>query len=70
MQEVFRKASVNKASRLHEHGISLHKTARILGVTLWELNRYVGQTGIADVNLAYTLDLGKRIKQAEGIFVK
>ena len=68
IDEVFRKASINKATRLYEHGLSLEKTANILGVTVWELNQYVGQTGVADVNLAYTLDLNKRIKQAEDIF--
>jgi len=68
IQEVFRKAQINKASRIYEHGISLEKTAKILGVTLWELNSYVGNTGIADVNLAYTLDLKQRLKNAEDIF--
>ncbi len=70
IDEVFRKAEINKASRLHEHGLSLEKTAKILGITLWELNQYVGQTGIADVNLAYTKDLNLRIKSAEKMFAK
>jgi len=68
IEEVFRKASINKASRLYEHGLSLGKTAKILGLTIWELNQYVGQTGIADLNLAYTKDLSDRIKLAEEIF--
>ncbi len=68
IEEVFRKAQINKASRIYEHGISLEATAKILGISLWELNQYVGQTGIADVNLTYTLDLKKRIKNAEDIF--
>ena len=70
VDDVFRKASINKASRLHEHGISAEKTAKILGITVWELNQYIGQTGIADVNLAYTLELNQRIQQAEEIFEK
>jgi len=68
LEEVFRKAQINKASRLYEHGVSLEKTAKILGVTLWELNNYVGKTGIADVNLAYTMDIEDRIKIAQEIF--
>ena len=68
IEDVFRKASINKASRLYEHGLSLEKTAKILGITLWELNEYVGQKGIGDINLAYTLDLNQRIKLAEDIF--
>jgi len=70
IDEVFRKAEINKASRLHEHGLSAAKTAKILGITLWELNKYVGQTGIADVNLAYTRDLDIRIKAAQEMFIK
>lgn len=70
IEEVFRKASINKASRLYEHGLSLEITAKILGVTIWELNQYVGQTGIADVNLAYTKELNERIRIAEEMFKK
>lgn len=68
IKEIFRKASINKASRIYEHGLSLERTAKILGISLWELNKYVGNTGIADVNLAYTLDIKKRIKNTEEIF--
>ena len=38
-----RKASINKASRIYEHGISLGKTAQLLGITQWELTEYTGQ---------------------------
>ena len=68
IEQVFKKAQINKASRIYEHGISLEKTAKILGVSLWELNSYVGQTGIAEVNLTYTLDIKQRLKNAEEIF--
>ena len=68
IEEIFRKAKINKASRIYEHGISLETTAKILGISLWELNQYVGQTGIADVDLAYTLDIKQRLKNAEDIF--
>jgi len=65
IQQVFRKASINKASRLYEHGISMEQTAKVLGITIWELAEYSGQTGISDVNLGITLDVKKRIKNAE-----
>ena len=68
IEEIFRKAKINKASRIYEHGISMGATATILGITQWELNQYVGQTGIADVDLAYTLDIKQRLKNAEDIF--
>lgn len=68
IQEVFRKASVNKASRIYEHGISLEKTAKLLGITMWELSNYAGQTGIADVKFSRTLGVKERIKLAEEMF--
>ena len=68
IEAVFRKAEINKASRIYEHGISREVAAKILGISIWELNEYVGRTGIADVDLAYTLDIRQRIKNAEGIF--
>ena len=68
IEEVFRKAQINKASRIYEHGISMEKTAKILGISLWELSEYTGKTGIADVNLALTLPIKERIKIAEEVF--
>ena len=42
ISEVFRKASINKASKIYEHGISMEKTANLLGITLYELAQYAG----------------------------
>lgn len=68
IQDVFRKASINKASKIYEHGISMETTARLLGITIWELAEYSGQTEVSDVNLNITLPEKKRIKLAEDIF--
>ena len=68
IQDVFRKASINKASRIYEHGISMETTSRLLGISIWELAEYAGQTGIGDVNLSVTMPEKKRIKLAEDIF--
>ena len=68
IQDVFRKARINKASRIYEHGISMEKTAKILGVSLWELAEYSGKTGVANINLAVTMPIRKRVKLAEEIF--
>jgi len=45
IQDVFRKASINKASRLYEHGLSMERTASLLGVSLYELAGYAGERG-------------------------
>ncbi|MBU1136387.1 MAG: hypothetical protein ABIG37_02550 [Nanoarchaeota archaeon] len=68
IKEVFEKASINKASRIYEHGISMEKTSKLLGISMWELAKYAGQTGISDVNLSVTMPIEKRIKIAMDIF--
>ena len=68
IQEVFRKASINKASRIHEHGISMETTASLLGITMFEIASYTGQTGISDVPISRTLDIKSRLKTAMEMF--
>lgn len=67
---VFRRAQINKASRIYEHGISMGKTAKILGISIWELAEYAGKTSIGDINLGVTMPIKQRIKQAEEMFGK
>ncbi len=68
IQDVFRRASINKASRLYEHGISMAETAALLDVTTWELAEYVGTTGIGDVDLSITMPIKERINFAKKLF--
>lgn len=68
IQDVFIKAKINKASKIYEHGISMEKTAKLLGITMWDLAGYSGQTGISDVNYGKTMDAKSRIKIAMEIF--
>ena len=68
IEEVFQKAEINKASRIYEHGISMEKTAKLLGISMWDLLGYVGKTGIGDVNLSVTMPTKKRIAIAEEAF--
>ena len=70
MKDVFNRAKINKASKIYEHGISMEKTAKILGITLWELAEYSGRTGVGNVNLGVTMQLNDRIKLAEEIFLQ
>lgn len=68
IQDVFWKARINKASKIYEHGISMEQTAKLLGITLYELASYAGQARIEDVPLEDTLDVRKRIKTAMEMF--
>ena len=66
--DVMNKAKISKASRMHEHGISVGKTAELLGVSEWELMDYIGDTGIADIPLNITMSAKTRLKIARRIF--
>ena len=66
--DVFRKAKINKASKLYDQGISMEKTAKILGVSMWELQEYTGQKKTNDFHLTLTLPIKKRIALTEEIF--
>ena len=68
VEDVFKKAEITKGSRIYEHGISAGKTANKLGITLYDLQNYTGQTGISEVNLNQTTSVKNRIKLLEAIF--
>ncbi len=70
IQDVFKKAEINKASRVYEHGISMQQTAKLLGISIWDLAEYTGQTGIGDVDLSITMPIKQRVKNAEEMFEK
>lgn len=68
VQDVLRKAEINKASRIYEHGISLGQTAKLLGLSQWELSEYTGQMKSADIEYNRTLDVKKRAEMALEFF--
>ena len=69
IQDVFRKASINKASKLYEHGLSMEKTAKLLGITMFELAGYVGQKEeISEAPIVKGVDIPSRIKLAMEMF--
>ncbi len=67
IKDVFRKAKINKASKIYEHGVSMEKTSKLLGISLWELADYTGYKGSADISLNITLNVIKRIKIAKEV---
>ncbi len=68
INEVLRKASINKASRIHEHGISLGQTASLLGITQWELSEYIGRKELTDKKYSQTINTKVRAKMALEFF--
>lgn len=68
IEDVFRKARVNKASRIYAHGISQERTAELLGVSIWEIQDYAGTTEISEAPESKTITVKQRIKYLEDIF--
>ncbi len=68
VKDIFRKAEINKAFKLYEHGLSTEKTAEMLGVSLWDLASYIGQSHIGDAKISITMPARERVKIAEEIF--
>ncbi|MFH0808168.1 MAG: hypothetical protein V1888_00960 [archaeon] len=68
VKDVFRKAEINKAFKLYEHGLSTEKTAEMLGVSLWDLASYIGQSHIGDSKIAICMPEKDRLKIAEEFF--
>lgn len=68
VQDVFRKAQINKASKIYEHGISMEKTADLLGITMYELALYAGQTDVSNTSENKTIEARSRIKMAVEFF--
>lgn len=68
VQELLKKASINKATKVYEHGISLSRTAHLLGLNQWELAEYIGQRDTHNSPYTATIDEKKRAAQARAFF--
>ena len=68
VKDVFRKAEINKAFKLYEHGLSVQQTANLLGVSLWDLSSYIGQSKISEARVAISLPEKERVKYVEDFF--
>jgi hypothetical protein len=68
IKDIFRKAEINKAFKLYEHGLTAQSTADLLGVSLWDLSTYIGQSSISEANVSQSLPVKERLKYAEDIF--
>lgn len=62
IKDVFYKAGINKAFKLYEHGLSAEKTASLLGVSLWDLAGYIGQSTVSESHYNETVSVKDRIK--------
>ncbi len=67
IEEVMDKAKIKKASKLHEHGLSIGRTAEILGISQWDLLNYIGKTEVAPVREMKRIN--ERLNYARELFV-
>jgi hypothetical protein len=67
IQQVLKKAAINKAGKLHEHGISIEQTSRLLGISQWEVAEYTGQKQ-NDIVQTQTISVKQRAKMAMEFF--
>jgi len=65
IKDIFRKAEINKAFKLYEHGLSSAQTAELLGVSLWDLASYIGQSKVHEMNIPDSMPEVDRIKMVE-----
>jgi len=68
IQDVFTKASINKGAKIYEHGISIEQTAKLLGLSQWELTEYIGSKETSDSKYARTMNVKSRAKMAMEFF--
>ncbi len=68
IEEVIKNACINKAGKIYEHGISLSKTASLLGISQWDLAEYIGQKTRKDDPHLSSQDIKKRAEMAMEFF--
>lgn len=69
ISDVFYKAGINKAFKFYEHGLSSQRTADLLGVSLWDLSSYIGQSNIAESKISESVPIKARIQLVEEFFI-
>lgn len=67
VRNVINDAQIKKGSRIYEHGISLAQTASMLGISEWELMKYIGQTTIEEHD-GEGVGTKKRLAFTRGLF--
>ena len=66
VQEVINEARVKKGCKLCEHGLSTAKASQIIGISQWELMKYLGNTNLNEHSAG--IDVKARVKFARGLF--
>lgn len=65
--EVIENSKIKKGEKLIEHGLSIGRTAEMLGISRWDLMSYLGVTDYAEKE-PETITVKDRLKAAERLF--
>jgi hypothetical protein len=68
ISDVFYKAEINRAFKYYEYGLSSQKTAELLGISLWDLSSYIGQSNISEARVSESIPVKERIETMEEFF--
>jgi hypothetical protein len=68
IEEVIEKARVKKGGKMYEHGLSIARTAEVLGISQWELQSYIGKTALTEISHSATSDVRKKLDLARSLF--
>ena len=66
VEEVLMKAKIKKGSKIHEHGLSVARTAELMGVSQWDLMSYVGN--IPTTYEKENISVKERLQTARSLF--
>ncbi|MBI2657898.1 hypothetical protein HYX08_04360 [Candidatus Woesearchaeota archaeon] len=67
IHEVINQAQIKKGCKLCEHGISVARSAEVLGISQWELMHYIGKTTLIE-QYSEPVNALKRLKIARSLF--
>lgn len=67
IHEVINQAQIKKGCKLCEHGISVARASEVLGISQWELMRYLGKTTLIE-RFSEPVNVSKRLAAARGMF--
>lgn len=67
IHEVINHAQIKKGCKLCEHGVSIARSAEVLGISQWELMNYLGKTTLID-RFSEPVNVANRLKIARSMF--
>lgn len=67
IRRVMNDAQIKKGFKLYEHGLSLGKTAELLGISHWELMKYIGNVKLPEITVE-KISLPLRLKYVRTLF--